>query len=127
MLSACMPQCEHLKSAIRDLVVDEVADTSEEETSDARSSGSFIFGADTGLLGQQGHGFSEVRTDRSRSGRTVLCPPLGCFLDLACCSGGDLDPERHAQSCFGNDCSNSSRVTYSPRSISAIAASSSSS
>ncbi len=120
-----MPQREHEESAFLSLVVDEVPDAAEEEPLYAWSSCSLIPCSYTRLLGQQGDGFTEVGANRSWSGRAILRPPLGGLLNLTCCSGGNLDPKCHAQSCFGNDCSNSSRVTYSPRSISAMAARSS--
>src|SRR4051812_7277492 len=76
---------------------------------------------------QKSDGFTEVRADCPGGGRAILRPPLGRLANLTCCSSGNLDPKCHAQPCFGNDCSNSSRVTHSPRSISAMAARSSSS
>src|SRR3954465_6410900 len=122
-----MPQRKHMESAVFSLVVDEVPDTTEKEASDARSSRAFVPRSDPWLPGQKGDGFTEVRADRPGSGRAILHPPFGRFANLTCRSKGNLDPKCHAQPCFGNDCSNSSRVTYSPRSISAMAARSSSS
>src|SRR5215217_1283308 len=106
-----MPQRKHMESAVFNLVVDEVPDTAEKEAPDARSSHAFILCSEPRLLGQKSDGFTEVRTDRAGSGSAILRPPLGRFADLTCCSSGNLDPKRHAQPCFGNDCSNSSRVT----------------
>src|SRR5438270_10396146 len=120
-----MPQRKHMESAVFSLVVDEVSDTAEKEAADARNSRAFILRSDPRLLGQEDDGFTEVRADSSGSGRAILRPPLRRLANLTCCSSGNLDLKWHAQPCFGNDCSNSSRVTYSPRSISAMAAKSS--
>src|SRR5436853_1712528 len=125
VLAARMPQHEHMESAVFNLVVDEVPDTAEKEALDTRSSRAFILRADPRLLGEKGDGCTEVRTDRPGSSGAILRPPLGRSANLTCCSKGNLDPKCHAQPCFGNDCSSSSRVTYSPRSISAMAAKSS--
>src|SRR6185295_17202936 len=95
------------------------------EAPDTRSSRTFIPRSDPRLLGQKDDGFTEVRADRPRSGRAILRPPFGRLAKLTCCSSGNFDPKCHSQPCFGNDCSNSSRVTYSPRSISVMAARSS--
>src|SRR5436305_2271314 len=111
-----------MESTVFSLIVDEVPDTTEKEAPDARNARAFILRPDSRLLGQKGDGFTEVRADRPGSGRAILRPPLGRLANLTCCSSGNLDPKCHAQPCFGNDCSNSSRVTYSPRSISAMAA-----
>lgn len=84
MVAARMPQREHLESVAFHLVVDEISDPPKEEASYARSSRPFILGPHPRLLGQQGDGLAEVSANRSWSGRAILLPPLGCFLDLFC-------------------------------------------
>ena len=120
-----MPEREHMKEAVPSLVVDEVPDATEEKAAHTRGSRAFIFGTDARLFSQQSHGLAEVRCDGTRSGGAVHRPPLRCLADLTCCAGGDPDPKRHTQLCIGRDCRSSSRDKYSPRSISAMAASSS--
>jgi hypothetical protein len=77
-----MPYREHKEGTALSLVVDEVPDAAEEETPYTRSSRSLIPGSYARLLGEQGYGFAEVGAKRSWSGRAILCPPLGCLLDL---------------------------------------------
>lgn len=60
-----MPEREDVKSAGLNLVIDEVADATQEEPPYAWSSRACVLCSHIRLLGQQGDGFAEVGADGS--------------------------------------------------------------
>jgi hypothetical protein len=70
-----MPDGQDIYRVVRDPVVDEVPNAAYKQAPDARKARSRIFGADSGLLGQQRKALPYVVSDCTRRRRSVLGPP----------------------------------------------------
>jgi len=88
-----MPESNHLEKLAPDPVVDEVLDAREVQPTNHIGTRRFDLRADTGFFNEQGHGSLNILADSSRSGESILSPPLCRSFDLALCARLDSDAE----------------------------------
>jgi hypothetical protein len=120
-----MPKRQHLECVLCDTVVDEIANAAHVEATNLPRASAAVLAADARLLREKCDALLKVLGDGTGCAGPVLRPPLSRASNLRGCARRNLDAERHRYR--GSSRSKSSTVTYSPRSISEIAASSSSS